>query len=76
MDEVLGLLALAGYIVLIVGLAAAVTFVVVKIFPTERNPKKDDEPDKPAKAEKASSSKGDAPAEGSLFRRSKRDRSS
>jgi hypothetical protein len=72
MDEVLGLLALAGYILAIVGLAAAVTYVVIRIFPTERNPKKDgDAPDKPAKGDAASS--GDTPA-GSLFRRSKRDK--
>jgi hypothetical protein len=64
-DQVLGLLALAGYIVGIVGLAALITFTVIRIFPTERNPKKDEKPEQPAK------NGDDAPA-GSLFRRSKR----
>ena len=70
MDEVLGLLALAGYIVAIVGLAAAITYVVIRIFPTERNPKKPDEGAKPAKETKASGTSGESAA-GSLFRRSK-----
>jgi hypothetical protein len=65
LDEVLGLLALAGYIVAIVGLAAGITYAVIRIFPTERGPKKTDEPKKP------DANGGDAPA-GSLFRRSKR----
>ncbi len=74
MDEVLGLLALAGYIVLIVGLAAAVTFVVVKIFPTERNPKKEDGGEEKPKREKSKPTTSDETAAGSLFRRSKRER--
>ena len=65
MDEALGLLLLAVYIVGVVALAAGVTFAVIRIFPTERNPKKDDKP------EKASENSGDVPS-GSLFRRSKR----
>jgi len=64
-DQALGLLALAGYIVAIVGLAAAITFTVIKIFPTERNPKKHDKPDKPG-------ANGDGGARGRLFRRAKR----
>ncbi|MGH3134272.1 MAG: hypothetical protein ACRDNY_11130 [Gaiellaceae bacterium] len=65
MDEVLGLLLLAGYIAGIVGLAAAITFTVIKIFPTERSPKEPDKPDTPAANEGARGA-------GSLFRRSKR----
>jgi len=61
LDEVLGLLLLAGYITAVVALASAITFAVIRIFPTERNPKK---PDKP--------SSGDDTSSGSLFRRSKR----
>jgi hypothetical protein len=64
-DRALGLLALAGYITAIVGLAAAVTFTVIKIFPTERNPKKGDKPDKPG-------TNGDGKGGGRLFRRAKR----
>jgi hypothetical protein len=64
-DEALGLLFLAVYIVGVVALAAGVTYAVIRIFPTERNPKKDDGPEKP-------SSNGDSSASGSLFRRSKR----
>jgi len=64
-DQALGLLALAAYIVAIVGLAAAITFAVIKIFPTERNPKKGDKPDKPA-------ANGDGEGVGRLFRRAKR----
>ena len=68
MDDVLGLLLLGVYIVGIVGLAAAITYAVVKIFPTERNPKKSEEPDKPD-----SSSGSGTEGQGSLFRRSKRE---
>ena len=66
MDEVLGLLALAGYIVAIVALAASVTWAVIRIFPTERNPKKASEPEEP------SANGGGEKSAGSLFRRSKR----
>jgi hypothetical protein len=74
-DEVLGLLGLAGYIVAIVSLAAAVTYAVIRIFPTERKPKDGEAAaeSKPAKGESTPES-GDAPA-GRLFRRSKRGRS-
>jgi hypothetical protein len=68
LDELLGLLFLGVYIVAIVGLAAGITYAVIKIFPTERNPSK---PEKPEKQE--TSSNGDAaPTAGSLFRRSKK----
>ena len=56
------------YIAAIVGLAAAITFAVIKIFPTERNPKKPDAPDEPDD----SSKRGSESTGGSLFRRSKR----
>ncbi len=65
MDKALGLLALAGYITAIIGLAAAVTLAVIKIFPTERNPKKGDKPDKPG-------TNGNGESGGRLFRRAKR----
>jgi cytoskeletal protein RodZ len=71
LDEVLGVLALAGYIVAIVGLAAAITWVVIKIFPTERNPKKPDADEKPASESKPSDKSAESGG-GALFRRSKR----
>jgi hypothetical protein len=64
-DEALGLLFLAVYIVGVIALAAGVTYAVIRIFPTERNPKKDDKPEK-------ASANGDSSGSGSLFRRSKR----
>jgi hypothetical protein len=63
LDRVLGLLLLAAYIVAIVGLAALITFAVIRIFPTERTPKKPDEPETPS---------GDGTGAGRLFRRAKR----
>jgi hypothetical protein len=66
LNDVLGLLLLVVYIVAIVGLAAAITFGVIKLFPTERSPKK---PDKP---EDADPKRGSESSGGSLFRRSKR----
>ena len=65
MDTALGLLALAGYILAIVGLAAVITYTVIRIFPTERNPKKPDKPDTPA-------ANGSGESGGRLFRRAKR----
>ncbi|MEX0851098.1 MAG: hypothetical protein WD015_06300 [Gaiellaceae bacterium] len=65
MDKALGILMLAGYITAVVGLASAITFAVIRIFPTERNPKKSDKPEKP--------SSGVSTGGGSLFRRSKRE---
>jgi hypothetical protein len=64
-DEALGLLFLAAYIVAVIALAAGVTYAVIRIFPTERNPKKDDKPEKPSDSDGAA-------AGGSLFRRAKR----
>ena len=66
MNDVLGLLLLAIYITAIVGLAALVTFAVIRIFPTQRNPKKPENPDVP------SSGNGVEGAAGRLFRRAKR----
>ena len=55
---------LTVYIVAIVGLAALVTWAVIKIFPTERKPKSPDEPETPS---------GDGTgAAGRLFRKAKR----
>jgi hypothetical protein len=63
LDRAIGLLLLAAYITAIVGLAALITFAVIKIFPTERTPKKPDKPETPS---------GDGTAQGRLFRRAKR----
>jgi hypothetical protein len=65
LDDALGLLLLVVYIVAIVGLAAAITFAVIKIFPTERKPKN---PDEQESAHPPSTADGG----GRLFRRSKR----
>ena len=67
MSDALGLLLLVLYITAIVSLAAAITFAVIKIFPTERNPKKPDKPD-----DGDSPKRGEESAAGTLFRRSKR----
>ena len=64
MDDALGLLLFAVYIVAIVGLAAAITFAVIRIFPTERKPKNPDEQE--------SSHPPSTDGGGKLFRRSKR----
>ena len=72
LKDVLGLIALAGYVAGIVGLAAGITYVVIRIFPTERTPKKDGD-EKPADSEKKGASSGEA-GQGSLFRRSKREK--
>jgi hypothetical protein len=65
LDVVLGLALLVVYIVGIVGLAAAITWAVIKIFPTERKPK---DPD----AKESSHPAADADGGGKLFRKSKR----
>jgi hypothetical protein len=65
LDDALGLALLVVYIVGIVGLAAAITFAVIRIFPTERKPK---DPDKQESSSHPSGSDGG----GRLFRRSKR----
>ncbi len=66
MNDVLGLLLLAVYIAGVVGLAAAITFAVIKIFPTERSPKGPDKPDD------SDSTRGTESSGGSLFRRSRK----
>jgi hypothetical protein len=66
LNDALGLLLLAVYIVGVVGLAAAITLAVIKLFPTERNPKKPDEPGD------SDSTRGTESSGGSLFRRSKK----
>jgi hypothetical protein len=66
LDRVLGILLLVVYIVTILGISALVTYAVVKIFPTERKPKRPADPDAP-------SSSGDVDSTaGRLFRRAKR----
>ncbi|MBA3382469.1 MAG: hypothetical protein H0T97_11510 [Actinobacteria bacterium] len=65
MDKALGLLLLAGYITAIIALAAGITYAVIRIFPTERNPRKNDKDDK-------SGTNGDGEGQGRLFRRAKR----
>ena len=66
MDDVLGLLLLVVYIVAIVGLAAAVTYAVIKIFPTERTPNKPEKSD-------PEPMRGEESAGGRLFRKAKRE---
>jgi len=65
LDDALGLLLLVVYIVAIVGLAAAITFGVIRIFPTERKPKNPDQ-------QESSHPSSDSGGAGRLFRRSKR----
>ncbi len=67
MDDALGLLLLVVYISAIVGLAAAITYGVIRIFPTERNPKK------PSDTDPSASNRGEESAAGRLFRRAKRE---
>jgi hypothetical protein len=76
LDEALGLLFLAVYIVGIVSLAAGITFAVIRIFPTERNPKGGGENEKPSKPEPSPENGGAESGAGSLFRRSKRGKKS
>jgi hypothetical protein len=65
LDDLLGLVFLALYIVAIVGLAAAITWAVIRIFPTERTPAKAEPATAPANG-------GSQASAGSLFRRSKK----
>jgi hypothetical protein len=65
LDDVLGLALLVVYIVGIVGLAAGITWAVIRIFPTERKPKN---PDKQESSHPPTSGDGG----GKLFRKSKR----
>ena len=64
LEDALGLLLLVVYIVGILAISAGITYAVVKIFPTERNPKKTDKDD--------SSPPSSPDGAGRLFRRSKR----
>lgn len=65
LDDALGLLLLVAYIAGILGISAAITYAVVKIFPTERKPKDPDKQD-------SSHPPADADGAGKLFRKSKR----
>jgi hypothetical protein len=66
LEKILGVLLLVIYIAAIVGLAAAITYAVVRIFPTQRTPSKPDEPSSP------SPPRGEESLGGKLFRRAKR----
>ena len=65
MNAVLGLLLLVVYIVAIVGLAALMTYAVIRLFPTQKGPKQPSDGDAP-------SSGGIAQTGGRLFRSAKR----
>jgi hypothetical protein len=65
LHDALGLLLLVVYIAAILGISVAITYAVVRIFPTERKPK---DPDKSDATSPPSASDG----AGRLFRRSKR----
>jgi hypothetical protein len=66
LDDALGLLLLLVYIVAIVGLAAAITYAVIRIFPTERNSKRDKDDSSPP-------TRGEESSGGRLFRKAKRE---
>jgi hypothetical protein len=66
LDRVLGLVMLAVYILAVVGLAAAITWAVVRIFPTESNS------EKPPDEKKKQPQTNDSQPAGRLFRRAKR----
>jgi hypothetical protein len=63
LDQALGLLILAFYVVSVMALAGVVTYGVVRLFPTKDRP---DKPDKP-------SDDGIGAGSGRLFRRAKRE---
>ena len=65
MEDALGLLLLVVYITGVVGLAAGITWAVIKIFPTERKPKNPDQ-------QESAHPPADSDGGGKLFRRSKR----
>jgi hypothetical protein len=69
LDDILGLALLVVYIVGIVGLAAAITYAVIRIFPTERKPKN---PDKQDSSHPPASPDDGASGGGRLYRKSKR----
>jgi hypothetical protein len=62
LDRALGLLLLVAYVAGIVGLSAAVTFLVIRLFPVKSKPTKPDAP-----------SNGGEPPAGRLFRKAKRE---
>ncbi|MFO7572676.1 MAG: hypothetical protein R6W48_08780 [Gaiellaceae bacterium] len=71
MDRALGILLLVAYILAIVGLAALITWAVIKIFPTVRTPKNPEgngTHEGPSNGGKAS----DGSVGGRLYRRAKR----
>jgi hypothetical protein len=70
-DRALGLLLLAVYIVAVVGFAALVTFVVIKLFPTERTPRTPQEPGNDGRPPSGGSTRGGSVG-GRLYRRAKR----
>jgi hypothetical protein len=63
LDSALGLLLLALYVTGMVGLAAAVTYVAIKIFPTKDRPRKTPDDTPPS---------DDGSGAGRLFRKAKR----
>ena len=65
LEDALGLLLLVAYIVGILAISAGITYAVVRIFPTERNPGQKDKDD-------SSSPPSSPDGAGRLFRRSKR----
>ena len=67
MDAALGLFLLAAYIAAIVGLAALITYVAIKIFPTKDRPGKKDDSAPP------SDDGAGGGGAGRLFRRAKRE---
>ena len=68
LDALLGLALLALYVIGMVALAAGVTYLAIRIFPTKDTSKKEDD-DKPPPAD-------DGAGAGRLFRRSKREAAS
>jgi hypothetical protein len=65
LSAIFGLLLLAVYIAVVVGLAALITYAVIKIFPTERKPKSPSGEDSPP-------TNGSPQSGGRLFRSAKR----
>jgi hypothetical protein len=66
LDEVLGIFLLAAYIAAIVSLAALITWVAIRLFPTKDKPKEEKPDDSPPPSD-------DGAGAGRLFRRSKRE---
>lgn len=72
MDRALGLLLLAVYIVAIVGLAALVTYAVIRLFPTKGTRKKPDEQETDERRPPSEGGGGGPTGGGRLYRRAKR----